>query len=650
MTMVQSRLPERYHVLEEVGQGGMAVVYRAQDATLGREVAIKVLHAHLLAEPESKARLYREAQAVAKLQHDNILQIFDYSGRDSPASFIVTEFIDGSTLKQFLAGKKLPLPEVGVLIALEVAGALAHAHGLGILHRDVKPENVMVRKDGLIKLMDFGVAQIIDLERMTVTGQLLGSPAYMAPELVEGKPVDFRTDVFSMGIMLYQLTTGALPFSGRNPHEVLKRIVECRFADPRGINRLIADRLARIIAKALARRPEDRHQSALALCDDLRDFVKDAGLGVPRQELRAFFSDPEMYEAELRPRMVVAMTSAGRRERALGKTARALELWNRALALDPDNKEVLRELRRVEGRQRARRIAIAGMSALGLGVAVFFAFRIGTREAPVATGPVAVAANPAVSPAVPKRHPIPGPKVVGATAEATRLAEVTRPAAGESYGRRSARNKDAGRGRGESNAAIGAAPAVAAASPAVAATPTGSPALPPVSARQAPPLGLEEIFTLSPTPQAVEVWVDGVSRGDFDVGRNTVALRLDRVHTIEFKPKSSCCFPATVQVGPQDRHPDNRIARQLTWKAASLTVKIDPPDPRAVITMSAPRGSGVPWQYGSNPGEEVSVPFDARDQRSKSVEVIVTVGDRIKRENVEVSAGGRFSRSIAWAN
>ena len=119
------------------------------------------------------------------------------------------------------------------MIAAEIGGALAHAHSVGIIHRDVKPENVMIRKDGVLKLMDFGIAQVVDLQRMTVTGQLLGSPAYMAPELIEGKPLDFRTDVFSVGIILYQMATGTLPFAGKNPHEVLRRIGEGRFPDPR---------------------------------------------------------------------------------------------------------------------------------------------------------------------------------------------------------------------------------------------------------------------------------------------------------------------------------------------------------------------------------------------------------------------------------
>ena len=272
----QAKIPDRYTLIEEVGQGGMAVVYRAQDETLKRVVAIKVLHQHLAAEPESKARLEREAQAVAKLRHDNILEIFDYSGHDSQSAYIVTEFIDGQTLKQFLTAHTLRYPEVAALISIEVCGALAHAHSVGVLHRDVKPENVMVRKDGLLKLMDFGIAQVLDLERMTVTGQLLGSPAYMAPEIVEGKPLDFRTDVFSVGIMLYLLATGSLPFTGKNPHEVLRRITEGKFPDPRLVGRGVDQALSRIIAKALARRPEDRYADVGPLADELRAYLNDA--------------------------------------------------------------------------------------------------------------------------------------------------------------------------------------------------------------------------------------------------------------------------------------------------------------------------------------------------------------------------------------
>src|SRR5215471_3776205 len=270
---------EKYDILEEVGQGGMAKVFRGYDTALGREVAVKILHPHLAELRESKLRLQREAQAVAKLRHENILEIFDYSGPDAAESYIVTEYIHGPNLKQFLDGHgRIPYPEIAAMIIVEVCRALAHAHTCGIIHRDIKPENVMIRDDGVIKLTDFGIAQVVDKERMTVTGQLLGSPAYMAPEHVDGKPLDFRTDVFSVGILLYQLATGHLPFRGKNPHEVLKRIAECRFQPAETVNPLVGTRLNRLIDKALAREPDARFADVGELRRELVEDLADAGV------------------------------------------------------------------------------------------------------------------------------------------------------------------------------------------------------------------------------------------------------------------------------------------------------------------------------------------------------------------------------------
>ena len=190
---------DKYELLARVGQGGMAVVYRGIDHSLKREVAVKVLHRHLAEHAEARDRFEREAHAVAKLRHENILEIFAYSGKDSPESYIVTEFIDGWTLKQFITDHPPRFAEIGAMVVAEVGRALAHAHGHGVLHRDVKPENVMIRSDGVVKLTDFGISQMVDAQRMTVTGQLLGSPAYMSPEHVLGHELDFRTDVFAAG-------------------------------------------------------------------------------------------------------------------------------------------------------------------------------------------------------------------------------------------------------------------------------------------------------------------------------------------------------------------------------------------------------------------------------------------------------------------
>ncbi len=356
------RILDKYEILEEVGQGGMSVVYKGMDTSLHREVAVKVLHPHLASHVEARRRFEREAQAVAKLRHENILEIFDYSGKNSSESYIVTEFIRGRTLKDFITDHKIAFPEIGAMIVAEVCRALGHAHSLGVLHRDVKPENIMIRDDGVVKLMDFGIAQIVDAQRMTVTGQLLGSPAYMSPEHVEGKPLDFRTDVFSVGILMYQLATGELPFKGRNPHEILKRIAECRFIDARVVNPLVGERFGKIIAKALAHDPDDRFADVAPMLDEIARYLGEAELGEPRAELARFFAAPVPYEQALRQRLISALTKRGKQELADKKTNSALELYNRVLTIDPANEEVLREIDKLSRRKRALRGVALGMA------------------------------------------------------------------------------------------------------------------------------------------------------------------------------------------------------------------------------------------------------------------------------------------------
>jgi serine/threonine-protein kinase len=376
----------------------MSVVYKGMDTSLNREVAVKVLHPHLAAHDEARQRFEREAHAVAKLRHENILEIFDYSGRESADSYIVTEFIKGRTLRSFIGEHQMAFPEIAALIVVEVCRALAHAHKLGVLHRDVKPENIMIRDDGVLKLMDFGIAQIVDSHRMTVTGQLLGSPAYMSPEHVEGRPLDFRTDVFSVGILLYQLATGELPFKGRNPHEILKRIAECRYLDARVVNPLVADRLNAIIKRALARLPDERYADVSLLLDDLTRFLSECDLTEPRQELERFFRKPLPYEQALRQRLIAAFTRRGKEELAARHTARALELWNRVLTIDPANDEVLRLIDRLSRRRRIRWGLVAGVGLLAASSAVALTWTDVNGAPPVAPPPPAPVAEAAVLP------------------------------------------------------------------------------------------------------------------------------------------------------------------------------------------------------------------------------------------------------------
>ncbi|HLU65773.1 MAG TPA: serine/threonine-protein kinase, partial [Kofleriaceae bacterium] len=355
---------DKYELLEKVGQGGMAVVYRGLDTALRREVAVKVLHRHLADHKEARERFEREAQAVAKLRHENILEIFDFSGTSSDESYIVTEFIDGQTLKEFITEHEIKYPEIGAMITVQVCRALGHAHSLGVLHRDVKPENIMIRSDGVVKLTDFGIAQMLDHHRLTVTGQLLGSPAYMAPEHVEGGKLDFRTDVFAAGIVLYQLSTGELPFRGKNPHEILKRIAECTYVDPRQVNPLVGNELGAIIKKCLARDKDDRYADVSQMQAALEQYLAGSGLTSVRDELGRFFAAPVAYEMALRPRLIATLTARGRDRLADDRNA-ALELFNRVLTMDPQNAEVLAEIDRLSRQRRwARTAALVGTVVL----------------------------------------------------------------------------------------------------------------------------------------------------------------------------------------------------------------------------------------------------------------------------------------------
>lgn len=366
---------DKYELLERVGQGGMAVVYRGLDRSLKRVVAVKILHKHLSDYQEARDRFEREAQAVAKLRHENILEIFDYSGAEDAkalgSSYIVTEFIEGGTLKQVITARPIGFPEVGAMVVLQVCRALAHAHAAGILHRDVKPENIMIRSDGVVKLMDFGISHMVDLERLTVTGQLLGSPAYMAPEHVEGRPIDYRTDVFAAGIVLYQLTVGKLPFEGKNPHEVLKRIAECKFVDPRQANPRIGNRLGKIILRAMAAEPADRFPAIGEMVTALEGYLEESGIAADKVqgELSRYFASPPAYELALEERLVDHLTRRGQELLANQERAQALDIFDRVLTIDADNEKVIAILDGINRRTRIKAYAMAlgfaGLISLG---------------------------------------------------------------------------------------------------------------------------------------------------------------------------------------------------------------------------------------------------------------------------------------------
>ena len=337
----------------------MAVVYRGKDQSLDREVAVKVLHAHLAGSEESRARFEREARATARLRHPHIIEIFDFADSSEGGltpSYIVTEFVHGQTLKDFMDEHQAFFPEVAAMIAIQICEAVSHAHGLSIIHRDLKPENIMVDNHGVLKLMDFGIAKVIDQQQqMTLTGTILGSPAHMAPELLEGKELDLRSDLFSIGTILYWLSTGQLPFFGKNPHQVIKRIVQGDFTNPQQLNPATGGEFSRIIRRALQNDPEDRYQTASSLQSVLHAYLDKVDMGDVDSELKFFFADPENYIEKLKDRLSKKLFEDGKAALKRGDQRAALEALDRVLAFEPGHPEVINLIDGIHRRERLKR-------------------------------------------------------------------------------------------------------------------------------------------------------------------------------------------------------------------------------------------------------------------------------------------------------
>jgi eukaryotic-like serine/threonine-protein kinase len=277
-------LPERtrlgpYEIVGRLGVGGMGEVYKATDIRLDRTVAIKILPAHLSADPESQLRFDREAKAIAALNHPHICALYDV-GRDAGITFLVMEFIEGETLEQRILPGPVPMDD-GIRIGVAIADALAKAHARGIVHRDIKPSNVMVTNDGLVKVLDFGLAKLqpdpfgvdvtaVATTNLSISGKIVGTVAYMSPEQAEGRPIDDRSDLFSFGVLLYEMFTGSRPFSGETPVSVISSILRDVPSPLREFNPELPPELDAFVATCLSKDPRERVHSAREIRDRLQ--------------------------------------------------------------------------------------------------------------------------------------------------------------------------------------------------------------------------------------------------------------------------------------------------------------------------------------------------------------------------------------------
>jgi serine/threonine-protein kinase len=256
----------KYEISEKVGAGGFGVVYKAWDPYIKRWVALKMCAA---TDEETRERFFREAQLAGALQHPNITLVYDF-GIEGETPYFVQEFLTGTDLDELADRRRLSL-EGSLAVLIQVCTGLDFAHNRGIVHRDIKPANVRVLEDGSVKIMDFGIAKSLDAEsRLTQTGVALGTAGYLAPEQLSGKPLDSRTDIFSLGVMAYELVTGRKPFAGTNISNVIYQIVHQEPAPPHLVNPRCPDRLERALLKALAKNPEDRFATAREFGSELQ--------------------------------------------------------------------------------------------------------------------------------------------------------------------------------------------------------------------------------------------------------------------------------------------------------------------------------------------------------------------------------------------
>ncbi len=267
---VGKKLDGRYEIRELIGIGGMANVYRCYDTVDDREVAIKILKDEFLNNEEFIRRFKNESKAIAVLSHPNIVKVYDVSFGDM-IQYIVMEYIDGITLKEYINQQKVLTWKETVHLVTQVLAALSHAHSKGVVHRDIKPQNMMLLADGTIKVTDFGIARFSNSTR-TMTEQAIGSVHYIAPEQAKGDITDGKTDIYSMGVMMYEMLTGKLPFDGENAVSVALMHLQLTPEAPRSINPSIPEGIEEITIKAMQKQPADRYQSAQEMLADIDRF------------------------------------------------------------------------------------------------------------------------------------------------------------------------------------------------------------------------------------------------------------------------------------------------------------------------------------------------------------------------------------------
>jgi serine/threonine-protein kinase len=267
----------QYRIVSPLGEGGMAAVYKAYQAVMDRYVALKILPRHFAADPQFVGRFEQEAKVIAKLQHVHILPVHDF-GTEDGYTYIVMPYVETGTIAELLHGKPLPLKQIRKIIT-QVADALGHAHARGLVHRDVKPSNILIDEDGNSLLTDFGIAKMVEATiQFTQTGAILGTPAYMSPEQIKGETLDGRSDIYSLGVVMYEMATGRPPYRAETPPAIFVKHLHDPLPPPRSFNPELPQNLERVILKTLAKDQNDRYASVSEMSQAIQSAIPEVSL------------------------------------------------------------------------------------------------------------------------------------------------------------------------------------------------------------------------------------------------------------------------------------------------------------------------------------------------------------------------------------
>ncbi|WP_127534152.1 Stk1 family PASTA domain-containing Ser/Thr kinase [Paenibacillus kobensis] len=313
--MIGHELGGRYEIISRIGGGGMALVYKAHDVLLNRKVAVKVLRQQFVHDEEFIRRFRREAQSAASLSHPNVVSIYDV-GQEDEVHYIVMEYVEGNNLNEIIHDRAPLQPEEAVHIAAQICDALENAHQNQIIHRDIKPHNILIGKNGRVKVTDFGIARAVTASTITQTGSVVGSVHYFSPEHAKGTPTGEKSDLYSLGIVLYQMLTGKLPFHGESPISVALKHLQESFIEPRTINPLIPQSVENVILRAMRKNPNERYSSAGEMFRDLDSCLSPERLHEPKATFVNLADDMDATRVMPAIRQSAATVRAASEERA----------------------------------------------------------------------------------------------------------------------------------------------------------------------------------------------------------------------------------------------------------------------------------------------------------------------------------------------